>query len=576
MAFIYISWAVGRLAHFLYGGYMVVDTTKEHRVFYNLLQEDAKEYEEPQLAEIYKWATRDLHQVISKESLLHGTAGDRLIRMGNIEAIKEMQMLNRIFGVNLNIQLKNRNDVRQLTEAINTAFHFKAIAERNANMIKSPDFRSGIKAVFSYFPGYFLQALKQEEPHILKEINKMWVNNKRLPIGDAGKIVFEQHLSKLIYQATVLMLEKAKVEQSTDNKYQNAYQEILDAIRTDFLQTGNNIFLERLADIYKLNKVAEDFQNILNLQSSFNLGNAFQEIEKNLSAGRQLGSRGGFTFEGLIDQALSMTATEINGTKTADGSVISANYSKGFGSLDARPDNVMYFNIPESTINNTVEQINKNRRNFTQSRLTDADAIMQLMDNIKNINDGYIVYFNDKNYNIGKSSTAHKAASNVKLKDLDSILANASIDVNQLIYNILQATSGGISEGNDYGAADAIAQEVAFFLFDDWNTIGAAQSGGNAIHIMSLEGIMIPLSAFLFAMGTAINSAKAHVDSFARATITFTEISFGKGVKDTSGRGARFIKDNWDVQQTDAFANTTITVEFLQSMQEFVRSYVKG
>lgn len=555
---------------------MVVDTTKEHRVFYNLLQEDAKEYEEPQLAEIYKWATRDLHQVISKESLLHGTAGDRLIRMGNIEAIKEMQMLNRIFGVNLNIQLKNRNDVRQLTEAINTAFHFKAIAERNANMIKSPDFRSGIKAVFSYFPGYFLQALKQEEPHILKEINKMWVNNKRLPIGDAGKIVFEQHLSKLIYQATVLMLEKAKVEQSTDNKYQNAYQEILDAIRTDFLQTGNNIFLERLADIYKLNKVAEDFQNILNLQSSFNLGNAFQEIEKNLSAGRQLGSRGGFTFEGLIDQALGMTAAKINGTKTADGSVISANYSKGFGSLDARPDNVMYFNIPESTINNTVEQINKNRRNFTQSRLTDADAIMQLMDNIKNINDGYIVYFNDKNYNIGKSSTAHKAASNVKLKDLDSILANASIDVNQLIYNILQATSGGISEGNDYGAADAIAQEVAFFLFDDWNTIGAAQSGGNAIHIMSLEGIMIPLSAFLFAMGTAINSAKAHVDSFARATITFTEISFGKGVKDTSGRGARFIKDNWDVQQTDAFANTTITVEFLQSMQEFVRSYVKG
>ena len=160
---------------------------------------------------------------------------------------------------------------------------------------------------------------------------------------------------------------------------------------------------------------------------------------------------------------------------------------------------------------------------------------------------------------------------------MDSILVNSTIDVNQLIYNILQATTGGISEGNDYGAADAIAQEVAFFLFDDWNTIGAAQSGGNAIHIMSLEGIMIPLSAFLFAMGTAINMAKQHVDSFAKATISFTKISFGKGVKDeTTGRGARFIKENWDAQQTDALANTTIKVEFLQSMQEFVRSYVKG
>lgn len=556
---------------------MVVDTTKEHRVFYNLLQEDAEDYNEPQLAEIYKWATRDLHQVISKESLLHGTAGDRLIRMGNIEAEKEMQMLNYIFGVNLNLKLKDRNDVRQLVEAINTAFHFKSIAERNANMIKNPDFRSGIKAVFSYFPGYFLQALKQEEPHMLKEINKMWVDNKKLPIGDAGKIVFEKNLSKLIYQATVLMLEKAKVEKTVDDKYQNAYQEILDAIRTDFLLTGNNIFLERLASIYKLDKAAETFQNILNLQSSFNLGDAFKEVERSLSAGRQLGSRGGFTFEGLIDQALGMTAAQINGTKTADGSIISANYSKGFGSLDSRADNVMYFNIPNSTINNTVEQINKTRRDFTQNRLSDADAIMQLMDNVKNIKNGYIVYFNDKNYNIGKSSTAHKAASNVKLKDLDSILVNSTIDVNQLIYNILQATTGGISEGNDYGAADAIAQEVAFFLFDDWNTIGAAQSGGNAIHIMSLEGIMIPLSAFLFAMGTAINMAKQHVDSFAKATISFTEISFGKGVKDkTTGRGARFIKENWDAQQTDALANTTIKVEFLQSMQEFVRSYVRG
>ena len=554
---------------------MVVNTTKEHSVFYNLLAEDAIEYGEPQLAEIYKYAKRDLHQVISKESLLKGTAGDRLINMANIEAAKEIQMLNYIFGANLNIQLKGRNDVRQLVEAINTAFHFKEIAERNANMIKSPDFRSGIKAVFSYFPGYFLQALRQEEPHILKEINTLWVDHKTTPIGDIGKIVFEKYLSKLIYQATVLMLEKAKVEKSTDNKYQNAYQEILDAIRSDFLLTGNNVFLERLAAIYKLKDAATEFQNILNLQSSFNLDGAFQTIEKSLSAGSRLGSRGGFTFEGLVDQALSMVAAGIDGTMTADGSIITANYSKGFGALDTRPDNVMYFNIPDSTINNTVERINKNRKNFVQNRLSDADAIMELMDNIKDIKNGYIVYFNDKNYNIGKSSTAHKAASNVKLQDLDVILGNSTIDVNQLIYNILQATGGGISEGNDYGAEEAIAQEVAYFLFDDWNTIGAAQTGGNAIHIMSLEGIMLPLSAFLFAMGTAINAAKQHVDSFARAHISFTEISFGQGVKE-GNRGARFIKENWNVQRTNAFTDTTIKVEFLQSMQEFVRSYVKG
>ena len=556
---------------------MIADTTREYSVFYSLLPDDAKEYGEPQLSAVYTHAMRDLQQVVSTQKYLQGAAGNRILAMARVEAAKEVEMLNYIFGANLNLTLNTRNDVRQLVEAINTAFHFKTIAERNANMIKSPDFRSGIKAVFSYFPGYFLHALRDNESHILKDIHALWVSNKSLTIGDAGKTVFEKYLPKLVHDATILMLEKAKVEDSTDQKYQDAYKEILGAIKQDFLLMQDNVFLNRLMSIYKLDQAANTFQELLNAQQTLNLDEAFKGVEESISAGRNLHSRGGFTFEGLIDQALSMVASGINGTKAADGSIITAEYSEHFGALDARPDNVMYFNIPGSTIDETVDRINKTRKDFTQNRLSDADAIMDLMDNIKNIKNGYIVYFNDKNYNIGKSSTAHKAASEVKLIDLGSILANSTINVNQLIYNILQATKGGISEGNDYGAADAIAQEVAYFLFDDWNTIGAAQTGGNAIHIMALEGIMIPLSAFLYGMGTAINAAQAHVNSFAQATISYSSILYGKGVKDeTTGRGARFISDNWDVQRNDALTKTTIKVEFLQSMQEFVRSYVRG
>ena len=198
------------------------------------------------------------------------------------------------------------------------------------------------------------------------------------------------------------------------------------------------------------------------------------------------------------------------------------------------------------------------------------------MHKIKDVKNGYIIYFNDKNYNIGKNSVAHQAAEDVKLEDLGLILQFSNINVNQLIYNILQATKGGVNEGDTSDAEEVIAQEVAYFLFDDWGSIGYADSG-KAIHIMALEGIMIPLSAFLFAMGTAINEAKSHVSSFAKATISLTEIIYGEGVKEEgSNRGARFVKENWTNQANYALENTKIRVTFLQSMQQFVSSYVKG
>ena len=51
-----------------------------------------------------------------------------------------------------------------------------------------------------------------------------------------------------------------------------------------------------------------------------------------------------------------------------------------------------------------------------------------------------------------------------------------------------------------------IAQDVAYMLFDDFTTIGNMSSGGNAIHIMNLNGIMMPLSVVLTLLANAIES----------------------------------------------------------------------
>jgi hypothetical protein len=49
-----------------------------------------------------------------------------------------------------------------------------------------------------------------------------------------------------------------------------------------------------------------------------------------------------------------------------------------------------------------------------------------------------------------------------------------------------------------------LAQDVAYMLFDDYTTIGDTGSGGKAIHVMNLNGIMMPLSVVLSLLADAI------------------------------------------------------------------------
>ena len=51
---------------------------------------------------------------------------------------------------------------------------------------------------------------------------------------------------------------------------------------------------------------------------------------------------------------------------------------------------------------------------------------------------------------------------------------------------------------------NTIAEAVAYLLFDDWSTIGDIQTGTQGIHVLSLDGLMIPLSYLLTATGEAM------------------------------------------------------------------------
>ena len=550
-------------------------------VYYDIMPQDAKDYHKDYLKDLYTSALD--HREQSNFIQGNSSQAQAILSMAQHEAAKELQLLNKIFNVQLNIkELKTSDDVKQLTEAINEVFYFKQVFERNRAMITSPDFKSNTKAVFSYYSSYLKKALKNHKDEILSKIQKKMSDDRTLELWEAGMQVLQPLVRKLQREALDYMFDQAGTElDSMDQKHQQAYREILQAIKR-FRAQKNNMFLDKLYKIYRLDLLVDAFGDILQEEQGtytrFNkrrTEKAFNKLKnKDLSnlGGEKEAAKSGYTFEALVDQCIAMVIDGIKrGTNTQVTSGTKAYTKQSFGQLNARPDNVLVFNASPKYLNDAIKKIDTDTQNFSRDRLKDAEYIQELTQQITSVQDGYIVYFNDKNYSIG-GGWGHRAAENVPLSTVSSMLSGVIDNIDALTYDLLQVGDGAIGAKYLDQDTEAIAQGIAFFLFDDYSTIGTMNTKGQAIHILALEGMFIPLSAFLFAMGQAMEKYQRHVKAYAKATVKAPAILYGKGFDNP--KGARFFRDSWEEQVDYAFKNTYIKVTFLENMQSFVRQYL--
>jgi hypothetical protein len=87
-------------------------------------------------------------------------------------------------------------------------------------------------------------------------------------------------------------------------------------------------------------------------------------------------------------------------------------------------------------------------------------------------------------------------------------METANRNVSSFIGAIEQLAKGAVGQDlskTDY--ADIISKNIAFLLFDDFNTIGSGlENGPSSIHLMNLNGLFIPISSILYALGDALQS----------------------------------------------------------------------
>lgn len=431
-------------------------------------------------------------------------------------------------------------DAQNIVDAINSCMNLKEVYERNYQTIIAQGKTHG-KGVYSFFGSYLQTALNREWPNFVNKMGGVgilniseqdilnWLRNDVLPIAIKNML-------------------KAEVEDGVDPQLRNAYQEILQAMGS-FSQKGT--FAQQLANIYDLDAIANE------IMENIKTGISKPSTVKELNDAKIEFARGGLTLEALYDTILGLILPKDMGGRA------------NVGSMQAKADNIATIGIDISKIENYLNNQN------TGTRIGNVEAFMGLSKHLQGLSDSFIVYTSDKNYSITngfQSRGGYSAGTAISLQQYKTLMDMAGKNVSAFIGAIEQLANGAIGENmNKKDYADLISKNIAFLLFDDFNTIGVGlQNGPQAIHLMNLNGVLIPISSILYALVDALENSNT-LGGVVRTSIKLPDIKFPTPQSQTAyeiqtGQSA------WQAQKQEMLEKSRIETHFLGKLRDLLKN----
>lgn len=425
----------------------------ERYVYYNRLATDNYKYN----STIYKHALAAMNNRVEQGSDIE-KIGKYFHKLYVQEAKKERDLLTSKYGIKFSQKYSAKDPYavgKELIEAVNTIYSTKEIFKREIATIT----QTNTKDAYTFFPTYFNKVWN--EGNYGEQLASFVSDNYKVDDESSFKRAIETWCNKNLRDIIRQALEKlfdAKTNiriqgQGHDNAWRFLKSKINNDLVESFYQTYefDKLFESLMTNNYKDKAKSQEFMSKNNYTVNVLGGNAMEII---------------FNF---LAQELGKKSTHT-------------------GSTGMKADWII--NEAKLTIN--FDQWLENNNFGTREK--DIAAINKLLNNV---DDGFIVFVNAKNYTLGADFYRRGGFSAGKPISLNTFYNMTFESAKDLVFMAQQLVKGAIGENNHEKVETAFARAIASALWDDFSINNQLRDNSSgSIHLFNLNGVYIPLSFY--------------------------------------------------------------------------------
>lgn len=552
-------------------------------VYYDNLGEfGANEEVKKQYAELKASKLSTFNEIITYENRLNNIIHE-LERMAINEESKERAWIDQFLHTPLAYNTMIHNDkttlkksTKELVDAINFLMQHTSEYERNIEKIKA---NTGRITIESSFADYVNSEISRNWGSITADIHRL-INrciDKELDLDEELSALLEQWFygknqgklsdgmtpknDGIVNIALYKALHSASIKGKDDNPYLDFYNNLVE------MQKQNNNFIK---EIYKALSISNLIDSIKQ-DISKTIANTVNKPTIKKPNIINNGNVKGYLYEQFRTQAAQAV---LDGLVKTNNSNIKIESKQIGDKYLAKTDYMVSADIPLTPVQKILDNYIKDKQ---VSRERNIGAFNQVEDYLKHLRKGFIIYSNAKNYSVGKTFEGFSSGADINLSTYGKSMSKNSHKNNALqnIFVLMQSLGGAIGGPNGQNkkvieqVRENIAMDIAFLLFDDVKVIGEElmDNSANAIHLISISGVYVPLSVFLHQLALAIKDTQnINKQKFVNVSLLGlpSEIAFSEGP---------WGYQRWK-QQRELVLDTQIHTTFFKNLDEWVREYL--
>lgn len=549
-------------------GYVIYQRGIEARRGYWQRLYEAGVAEANSLPSLYKDSTTSKYEV----------AGSRLFNLGKKEQQKEILLIKKVLGDDT---VSNSTDIKEFIKLFNHVMIGKVQFENALFRLdvalskesQGKEFRA--PTIASYFTSYLATALTAN-------IND-WLKGRGKELATKDFLEWDMNLNQLVDQSIkdafedMLTIDKEKAKEIYGSS--ESWEEVLSAVKeiegfdSDFKKmVKSKIDFNRLSGLLKDEKV-----NLKNKKNN-NISTLIKTKDY-LNLGSDKKSRGiGGSVQETLMQIMEQMGLVAQSAVSKSGKTMSSEIMK--------TDTIALYSFDktintEEIVKGVVDGLDKAME--PSKNLAESVEIMKKYNeqHLSKLNESFIVYGSTKSYSMSDSFREFGGGGERKLEAAAGVINQAGVASPDVVSRYINAAYSTIPDAILEGRTEikeelkvALMSSMAELLFDDWTTIGEQKVGAQAIHVLQLEGVEIPLSVFLMATGAAMRETASNMESLAKIIISVPKEILYKDTINVKGDQLSIVTEKWNEQLKAAKSQSTFEVKFLSNFKTMIKKWI--